>query len=245
MKAAELQAANDVVCNTYQQAFEEIGLKDHATEDQIKAQLEDVRWRLQKLARERMTLADHKQAEEQLKTVTTDTLRTEYEKGSSDPEKMHKTLVELPTVAKLIFKQQDILADKRFYTQIKHQMKRGKLSPGVAEATQNWHVSQPELGFHDIELFRGAPVTIEFINKETKRRETIPYVKSLQWQRESSYKLEVAKDSARNKTAKARLLARKTADDALAVLAQEIGDLPAADLYAEGLRRKSKHSNGN
>ncbi len=243
MKASDLQAANDAVCNAYQRAFEEIGRKDHATEVEIKSHLEDVRWRLQKLARERMTLAEYNDAATQLKTLASDTFRTEYEKGSSDPDKMYKALTELPTAVKLTFKLQDTLADKQLYTQVKHQMKRGKLSPGVAEANFKWHESQPELGFHDIELFRGAPETIEFLNKETKRLETIPYVKSLQWQRESSYKLEVAKDTARNKTAKARLLKRKTADDALAVLAQQIGDLPAGKLWAEGQRRKQ--SNGN
>ena len=242
MKEADLQAANDSVHEAYKRAFAEADRRQHADEATIKTLLDDLLWRLTKLRRERTTPAEVKAAKVQLRSVFSDMAKSQFEKaGSTDPEKVHRAVLQSPKAAKAIFQARDMLLDRQSYEIVKTVVKQGTMTPPAIEKTLKWHRTQPELGFHDIELFRGVPMKIEFVNPETGRIENIPYVQSLDWHRKASLQLHLQRIKVRDEKYNMEL----KADLALEPYVKDIGDLPAAQLWAAvATRKQPNHGNG-
>lgn len=249
MKVSELQTANDAVFDAYQQAFSETDRKGHANETEIKHSLQDCVWRLNKFLQEKTTPAEHRESVSEVRTLLSDAIRAEYRKGVANPaltspstvaERVYRTIIESPTTAKVIFKQQQVLASRVIKAEVKREVKRGAVTPAAADRDLKWSALQPELGFHDIEAFRGVPKVIEFLDPATRRKDVIPYTKSLAWQRQSSLELHRAKNEDRLKEYNREL----QADLALQPLVAKLGDHPAAQLWAMEILQKPKRSNG-
>jgi hypothetical protein len=242
MKEADLQATNDGVFDTYTRAFKEVGRKEHANEETVKACLDDLIWKMTKMRRERTTPAEIKVAAMQLRSEVSDAARAQYKKGPADPDKVYSVVMQSESAKNAIFRQQDVLSDHSVKALVKGVVKQGTVSPPAAVKAIEWHWRQPELGFHDIEQFRGVPMKIEFINPETGRIENIPYVQSLDWHRKASIKLHLHRTKQREEKYSVEL----SADLVLEPLVKEFGDLPAAQLWAKkAASSQANHSNGS
>jgi len=123
------------------------------------------------------------------------------------------------------------VAPRESHRRLKQKMKRSRTTVAKAEKDAEWHVSQPEFAFENIEQFRGLPKTIRYMipasGKEPARYADVAYIHSNRAQRESS----IALKTAWNAKSADELELEKRANKVLEPLCKLYGDLTPPELW--------------
>ena len=193
------------------------------------------RFELDKIDREARTAEDEKISRQRLSAAITDTIRTEFrDKGAADTRKVVKAIMQSPTMSRYVVDRQRELAERQLKTEVSSRFQSARITPAEIEKDVKYHAAQPELAFHDIEEFRGAPRILHVYNPETRAMEERPYVRSRAADREYSLKRRAEKNAQRDR----EYQDEKKANEALEPLVKEFGDLPAAELWAMKMKRR-------
>ena len=194
---------------------------------------------LEKIEREERTVEETKAAKDQFNSALNDIIRDQLRTGRATAKAIVKRIVQSPTMSRLVMQQQEDLLERQLRSEVSVRLSRTKITPHEVEKDMQYHASQPELAFFNIEEFRGVPRTLTYVDPETRQTMHIPYTRSLVAHREYS----LAQHEARNMEARKRYQNERSAHLALQPLVKKYGDLPPWDLWQKKARLP-KQSNG-
>src|SRR5262249_54996595 len=151
------------------EAFRNAPAKDQADHATIMSYLNRGRFELDKIEREERTMEEAKAAKDQFNAALTDTVRDQLRKGHATTKSIVKQITQSPVLSRLVMQQQEDLVERQLRSEIAGRLARTKITPSEVEKDVEYHSSQPELAFFNIEEFRGVPRTLTYVDPDTRQ----------------------------------------------------------------------------
>lgn len=234
MTQAELESWFNGVVSIREAFRSSLSKADHATH---MTWLNKGRFELDRIEREERTVEDDKASKDALNTALNDTMREQLRKGPVTTKQVVERIISSPAMSRLVREQQQDLAERQLRAEVSARLGRTTVTPPEAEKDVQYHASQPELAFHNIEEFRGTPRTLTYVDAKTREISHIPYTRSHVIHREYSLK----QHESRMAEADKRYQIEKRAHLILQPLVKKFGDLEAWELWQKksGITKKA------